>query len=149
MKEKLIKMLNIIYNKNKENTLSLFLQIQNKDKQRIEAEKMLLYRGLESGMHSFSHLARELLENKTSKQAKGFLKYALKENNLAYLIDICKAYFPSGNSKGASENGKWFFSKFKEMLERTKKDYEKDGDSYRWAKSFDHLVYINLVLNNN
>lgn len=142
-------LLHVVYEQNKGNTLELFLNIQELDKKRIRAENQLLYRGVESGMHSFSSLARTFLDNKTSHKAKSLLKFMLEENNAPYLIDVCKAYFPSGESKGASNNGVWFFDKFKDMLLVNKDNYDKDGKDYKWAKMFNHLEYIELVLLKN
>lgn len=142
-------MLNIVYSYHKKNTLKLFLQIQELEKKRIQEENNLLYRGLQDAMHLGAHGARELLENKTSKQAKDYFKCVFKSKNIAYVINICKAYFPNGTSEGASNNGKWFFEQFVTILKENKDRYLEGGKSYEWAKIFDHLNYINLVLENN
>lgn len=138
--------LKLIYSKNKENTLNLFLKIQELDKKRIEEENMILYRGLEDGMHSLTSVCKHLLEEKTSRKAKDYAKILFKEVNIAYLINICKAYFPEGNSKGASNNGKWFFEKFKEMVINNKEKYLEGGDSYKWVQMQGHESYINKIL---
>lgn len=139
-------LINLIYEKNKDNTLNLFLRIQELDKERIQKENNRLYRGLESGMHMFSSLSRSFLESKS--EASSYLKEALDGDNISHLIIVCKSYFPKGKSDGASNNGKWFFSKFTDMLVKHRKKYEDGGEYYSWAKNQGHTEYINLVLEN-
>ena len=130
------------------NLLNSFLVIEQLNKVKLQKEKDLLYRGLEDGMHNLTSVCKSLLEDKTSKQAKEFAKTFFVENNLAYIINIAKGYFPKGHSKGASTNGKWFFDAFKALLIKHKDKYLKGGSSYDWACRFEHINYINLVLEN-
>ena len=69
------------------------------------------------------------------------------EDNLAFIINIARAYFSNGNCTGSSENGRWFFETFKSLLIKYKDKYLKGGSSYDWACSFGHIDYIKLVLN--
>ena len=137
-----------VYDRYKENTLTLFLQIQELDKKSKDKEYLFLYQGLQDAVHGMSGLARDIIENKTKMQVNERVKFYFKEDNIAMLIQICKAYFPSGNCNGASTSGKWFFEKFKEILIRHKSKYIKGGDSYQWTINMGHNDYIDLVLNN-
>lgn len=144
-------LVNIIYEYYQENLLTLILQIQQMDIDRIKREKMILYRGLEDGMHGMSILSEYLLEENTSRQAKDSAKFYFEpdDGNIAMLINIAKAYFPNGTSEGASKSGKWFFDKFVSLLKNNKEKYLEGGDSYDWAKSLNHCDYIDLVLKKN
>ncbi len=138
----------IIYKRNKENTLKLFLEIQDRDKKRIKEENQKLYMGIESAMHNFAGVSKYLMEGKNSRKAKEYLKMILSEKNIAYLINICKAYFPNGTSKGASNLGKWFFEQFTNMIKEHGHLYLEGGEDHKWAKRFDHVDYIKLVIEN-
>jgi len=142
-------LMGIIYRKYQGNTLKLFLEIQEMDRQRIEYKNQLLYRGLEDGMHLFSQLAQLLQDNRDSRKAKNRLEIVFSNSNPSFLINICKAYFTRGTAEGASRIGQWFFEKFKTMLEDSKESYQEGGSNYEWAESQDHLDYINLVLNHS
>ena len=141
-------LLELIYERNKENTMNLFLRISELDKKRLREEKMVLYHGLENGMHSFVHLSRLLMEEKTSRQAKDMLKHVFEGSDLTYILPICKAYFPDAKLHNASNNGRWFLNKFRDLVQRNKADFEEGGKSYDWAKINKHLDYIKLVLEN-
>jgi len=141
-------LLNIIYERKKENMMTVFLQIQDLDKKRVQQENNLLYRGLEDGMHSLAGLSRELLDGKTKAKALSYYKMVFEDGNIAHLIGVCKAYFPSGKSDGASNNGVWFFKKFTELLVKNKEEYMKGGSSFRWTEMYKHAEYISLVLKN-
>jgi len=143
-------LIGIVYRKHQGDTLKLFLKIQEMDRLRIAEENQLLYRGLEDGMHMFSQIAQALEENRDSRKAKNYLTMVLSGNPSPYaLINICKAYFKTGNAEGASDAGRWFFNEFKKIIEETKEKYQEGGSNYDWAKRCDHLDYINLVLDNN
>ena len=139
-------MLDLVYSRNKENTMKLFLEIQEKDKKRIKKKNQKLYMGLEGAMNSFVGLSRALLDGKNKRKANDYLDLIIKDGNIAYMIDVCKAYFPDGKPGGASNNGRWYFEQFKNMLLENKENFEEGGKDRRWAKSFDHLDYIELVL---
>lgn len=150
-KQVLNKLTNIIYDEYGENTLNLFLTIQQLDIQQVKIKQQELYRGMEFAMHSSSAMGRHLLEDKTSRQAKEYAKYVFtpKDANIASIIYTCKAYFIDGKSNGASNNGKWYFDKLIEILKTNKKDYLKGGKSYDWAINNDVADYIELVIKEN
>ncbi len=131
--------------------LPLFLRIQQLEVDRVKEEKLVLYRGLEESMHNSVSLGKHLLEDKTSRQAKDYAKFLFEsfEGNIAMLINTMKAYFPKGVSDGASNNGKWFYDKFVELLKANKDKYLPNGDSYNWVQMFKHEEYINLILKLN
>lgn len=138
----------LLFDYNDGNLLKAFLFIDQLNKERIKKENLILYRGLEDGMHNFVSLAKHLLEDSNSKQAKETANFYFKTNNIAMLINIAKAYFPKGNCNGASENGKWFFTQFKNLLKEYSSKYLEGGSSYDWAISYNHLDYIKKVLEN-
>ena len=144
-------LINLIHSKYKDKMLPLFLRIQQLEVDRIKEEKLVLYKGVEESMHNTSSLAKHLLEDKTSKQAKDFAKYLFEnfEGNIAMLINTMKSYFPNGTSEGTSNNGKWFYDKFVELLTKNKTKYLPGGSSYDWVQMFNHEEYINLILKEN
>ncbi len=139
-------MLQYLYDINKENTLTLFLNIQELERKEQKQELQTMYMGLESSMHNFSNLSRRLLEDKTSRQAKASAEEYIESGNLAYLIYICKAYFADGEYNGASNSGKWVLDSFINILRNNKAKYIEGGDSYDWAKNHGHEDYINLII---
>jgi len=138
-----------IYSQYKDDTLKLFLTLQELEKKEIKKEKEILHFGLQDAMHGLSALGSSLLEEKTSRQAKATAKFYFRSENLANLINICKPYFPDGVAGNASASGEWFFKQFVNLLIKHKDKYTKGGDSYDWVKQYDHEEYINLVLKNN
>lgn len=139
-------LVNIVYDNYKENMLDLFLIISEKDKNRIKEEKNILYHGLQESMHNLSGIANDLLNQKTSRQAKDQTKYLFESDNIASLIQTCKAYFPDGTAKGASNSGKWFFETFKENVIKNKEHYLEGGKYYSWTQGSGNEDYIKLVL---
>jgi len=75
-------LLNIIYERKKENMMTVFLQIQDLDKKRVQQENNLLYRGLEDGMHSLAGLSRELLDGKTKLKLCLIIRWFSKTETL-------------------------------------------------------------------
>lgn len=138
-----------LYKREKGNLLQIFLYIDKLSKENIKKELNLSYQGLQDGIHNMTSLAKYLLEDKTSKQAKGLAKFLFLDDNIAFTINIMKAYFPDGKVNRASNNGRWFYTKFVNMIKKNKEKYLKGGDSYNWAKSYNHINYINLILSNN
>ena len=136
----------IVYNEYKENTLKLFLEISELDKERLRKEKQILYKGLEDGMHNLSAISSNLLECKTSKQAKNFASHIFESSNPAMIINICKAYFPNAEPGNASGSGAWVFEKFKNIVLNNKEDFQEGGKSYDWAEIYNHSDYINLII---
>lgn len=138
--------LGIVYDEHKEDTMAMFVQIQEKDKKRLRKEELKLKMAVENSMHSFIHIAKALLENKTSHKAKAFAKYAVDDDDITYLIDTCKVYFPDGKAKYAAPNAKWFLDKFIQILKKHKDKWIEGGSSRDWAVQFGHAEYIDLVL---
>jgi hypothetical protein len=142
------KLISIIYERKKDDMMTLFLQVQDLDKKRIQRENQKLYRGLEDGMHSLAGISRELVDGKTRAKALSYYNMIFEGDNLAHLISICKAYFPSGKSNGASNSGVWFFNKFTDILVNNLDEYTEGGKSFQWTETHNHAEYISLVLEN-
>ena len=137
--------LNVLYKFNKDTLLIMFAQIQELDRQAIKKENMVLYRGLEDGIHNFANLATELTEGKNKAKADKYLGTMFFDDDICSVINICKAYFPTGNSKGASNSGKWYFNLLIDILKNYGKDYKKGGKSYDWTVNIGHSDYLKLV----
>lgn len=133
-----------LYEESGGNLLQLILIIDAIKKDEYKKRELLLYRGLESAMHSFSRYSQNLEENKELNTLFD-LYFGKEDGNIAFLIDIAKAYFPDGTYGGCSESGVYFFNKFKELLGKNKDKYL-SGDCAEWAKSFGHYDYIKMVL---
>ncbi len=143
------KLMDMVYERNKGKTLQMFLKIQELDKQRIERELNLQMMAVSSGMHSLTHIIRLLTENKTSRKAKLFIEMLLNgEGGLSYIIDIGKAVFPKGKPTTHSNNGRWFFDKLEQQIVNNRESFKSGGDSYSWATNYNHLDFINLILEN-
>jgi len=136
----------LIYKHTEGNLLPLILEVDNLNKEKSKEKELLLYQATEQGMHDFSCISKHVLEDINIRQARKYTKVFLEEDNLAYIIYIVKAYFPNGNAEGASNNGRWFFNKFKDMLVKHKDKYLEGGSSYDWACNYNHIDYIKLVL---
>lgn len=136
----------LIYEHTNGNLLPLILEVDNLNKEKFKEKELLLYQATEQGMHNFSSISQHVLGDTNIRQAREFTKYFLEEDNLAHTIYIVKAYFPNGNAEGASNNGQWFFNKFKDILIKHKDKYLEGGSSYDWACNYKHIDYIKLVL---
>lgn len=138
--------INILYNHYQGNLFKIVMEIDNSAKEKAKEKELILYKGVEDGMHNFSSLAHHILEDTNIRKARRFAKFFLEEDNIAMTINIMKAYFPGGTCKGASTNGQWFFNKFKEMLTKNKDKYLEGGNSYDWACNYKHIDYIRKLL---
>lgn len=148
-KELVKTLVGIVYNEHQDNTLNLFLQIQELDKKRIKAENQKLYLGLQDAVHNLSSYM-SCAEKRDWDKLLTIHEMYTDDGNLAHLIQICKAYFPEGNSKGASNSGKKFFDVFANLVKRYQNNYiPETGTSHNWAKQFDYLDYLKLVLTQN
>jgi hypothetical protein len=125
---------------------SYFMMIDDIRKAKAQEERQVLYNGLQDAMHSMSHMSSLIDENKT-KDLKGLNKLLFDptDGNIAFLINIAKAYFPDGTYGHAAQSGVEFFNKFRALL-RKHKDQYLTGDSMDWAKRCGHYDYIKLVL---
>lgn len=139
-------LMDIIYKRNKGDTLKLFLGIQDRDKKRMEEEVSKHYQATQSAMHNLSGISRPLLEDKTSRGAREYAKYLFEGDNISGVIDIIKIYFPDGTYGGAANAGVWFFDKFVDMLKANREKYEEGGDSREWAERYGHSEYIDMTL---
>lgn len=145
--EVLNKILKLLYDYNNGNLIPMILFIDKLQKEEQENKNRILYGGLEDAMHNFSSLSNKL-ENNKIKDAKESFNFYLNGDNIAMVIRIAMGYFPKGNLNGASENDKWFFNKFKNMLMLNKEKYL-NGDSTDWAKQHGYYEYIKLVIDQN
>lgn len=139
-------LISIIHKEYKDDMLPLFLRIQQLDKEEQERKNRILYGGLEDAMHNMTNLGKYLLEEKTSRQAKDSAKFMFTGDNIAYLIRVAMAYFPNAVSDGASNNGKWFFDKFVEMVLANRHKYQKGGNDRTWLQNMNYDKYIDLIL---
>lgn len=143
-------LIKLLYDVNKENTMNLFLRIQELDRKRIAVELLEWKIAAESTMNNFVGVSKKLLENKTSKQAKKYLDFIFDDDEvIVHLIHFCKIYFKDGTSKGSSNNGQWYFDKFKDSLLRTKEKWLPDGVNHNWVLKHEHEEYIKLILANH
>ena len=138
-------LLDLIYEQHGDNTMAMFVKIQELEKKRVKEERLLLYRGLQDGIHNFVGVARKLKEEKTKRQANDYLRIMFFEDDICSMISTCKAYFPKGISRGASSNGKWYFETFLNVLRKHGEKYKEGGDSYNWVKNNDHEDYLELI----
>ena len=127
---------------------TLFMKFQELQRKKEKEANMILYHGLQDALHNLVGIGKPLLEDKTSRKAKAMTEILFKEGNIAYLINIMKAYFPSGKVGGASSNGAWLFDSFESLLVKNRTKYEKGGDSEDWARLMNHTDYIELILKN-
>lgn len=143
----LIKLLvEYLYDESQGKLLEYFTMIDDIRKAKLQEEKNILYNGLQDAMHSMSHMSGLIDENKTRDlKALNKLLFDPTDGNIAFLINIAKAYFPDGTYGHASQSGVEFFNKFRKLL-RANKDRYLTGDSMDWAKRNGHYDYIKLVL---
>jgi hypothetical protein len=139
------KLIKLVYGFYQENTFPLFLAIQKLERDKMKEEVAIMYGGLEDSMNNFVSMARPLLEDKNNR-AKLMAKEIMFSDNLAYLIRICKAYFPDGKPHTAAQNGRWMLDAFVQILKENKSKYIIGGSSYDWAKNFGYVDYINLII---
>lgn len=141
-----ITLINEIYEYNKENTLKLFLKIQEFEHNRLKKENNKYYKATVESLNIHAHLSMLLLEEKTSRQAKNYVNYILNSDNIASIIDVCKVIFPKGNAIGHNKVQIWFFDKFVNMIKNNLCQYQKGGKSRKWADNFDHTEYIDKII---
>lgn len=140
----------LFYKHTSGNLFTHFLLIDKLVKKEQKDEILKMHFGVQDGMHNMASLSMKLLENKSEVKAKNVAKYYFRDSDgLPHLINIAKAYFQNGTAKGASMAGKWWFDNFLCVLKDNSARYLKGGKSYGWAKDFNHLDYIELVLEKN
>ena len=96
-----------IYKYHGKDTMRLFLSLQDLERNENKEKIREYYSAAESGMHSFTGAARRVVEDKSTRNLKGYLR--LKISEVAELIDMAKTLYPDGTAKYASDNGRWFF----------------------------------------
>ena len=135
-----------LYDESDGKLLEYFTMIDDIRKEKLYEEKMILYHGLEDAMCSMSHFS-DLIEEGEMTKLKGINKQLFNptNGNIAFLINIAKAYFPDGTYGHAATSAVNFFNKFRKLL-RTHKDKYLNGESTDWAKRLGHYDYIKLVL---
>lgn len=135
-----------LYDESEGRLLEYFTMIDDIRKAKLQEEKNILYQGLQDAMHSMSHMSSLVDENKTKElKALNKLFFDPTDGNIAFLINITKAYFPDGTYGHAAQSGVDFFNKFRALLRKNKDQYL-TGDSMNWAKRLGHYNYIKLVL---
>lgn len=137
-----------LYEESDKNLMHLILWVNEIEKQNQKEEMNTMYQGLQDAMHNMSHYSQEIEHLKTTpkklKNINEFL-YNNKDGNIAFIINIAKAYFKNGTSEGASICGIYFFEQFKKFLLKNKDKYL-TGKSKDWAINFGHYDYIKLVV---
>jgi hypothetical protein len=143
------KLIQLLFDYNNGDIMKLFLQVDNLAKEKQKKHENVLYHAALDGMGHTSYLSKLILEGNV-KECKKTAKYHFEnsDGNIASLISVCKAIFNKAEHNG-SESGKWFFEKFVKLLIKNKYIYLEGGDSHDWAKTYDHLDYIKLVLEKN
>ena len=136
-----------LYNETGGDLIQFFVLIDKLNKDKMKKENMILYRGLEDAMHHFSFFSEQ---SKKGNKIKPFVNFYFNnpEGNVAFIINIMKAYFPDGEVGGAANSGKYFFDKFKELLLKNKDKYL-NGENTEWAKSQNHYDYIKMFIEKN
>ena len=142
------KLIDIVYAEHKQNTLKLFLDIQERERKEMEVERNLMYMGLLSALGNLGIIGKHLLEDKTSREAKAFTKELFEGDNIAYLLDAIKVAFPKGKVTNHSGAMTWVFDKFLKTFMLHSNMYL-NGISRGWAKTFNHTEYLNKVFNNH
>jgi len=147
--ELISELVEFLYDESGGNLLSYFMIIDKLNKEKVKKENMILYRGLEDAMHMSSAFSK-LIEENNIKKLKNYFEIYFEPNdgNIAFIINIMKAYFPDGKSQGASSSGHYFFEKGKELILKHKDKYL-NGDSSEWAKSQNHYDYIKMFIEVN
>jgi len=137
----------IIWDEYRENSMELFLKIQ--ERERLEAKELLnlTRNGLQDAMHLVSNFSEYSINNKLAK-CKSLTNDIIFGENIANIIHIMRAYFPKGNDVFASKAGKSLFNKFVEQLLKCKEYYVVGGKHRDWADRYGHSEYIDLVLSN-
>ena len=108
---------------------------------------MILYGGLEDAMHLASNYSASAEHPKEMKSLDK-LVFDPDDGNIAFIIRIAMAYFPSGTADGASFAGEDFFNKFVALILKHQSKYL-TGDSKEWAQRYDYYDYIKLVVEKN
>lgn len=123
-----------------------FMLIDDIRKEKLREERNIIMHGLEDAMHAMSHLSVKI-DEKAWKALTNINKiyFDPTDGNIAFLINIAKAYFPDGTYGHSAQSGVEFFNKFRALL-RKHKDKYLTGDSMEWAKRCGHYDYIKLVL---
>lgn len=135
-----------LYDESNGKLLEYFTMIDDIRKEKAKEERNIIMHGLEDAMHSMSHLSSKI-DTKDMKALKAINKiyFDPDDGNIAFLINIAKAYFPDGTYGHAAQSGVEFFNKFRTLL-RKHKDQYLTGESMDWAKRCGHYDYIKLVL---
>jgi hypothetical protein len=135
-----------LYDESQGKLIEYFAMIDDIRKEKLKEEKNVLYQGLQDAMHSMSHMS-DTIEEGDIKTLKTLNKlfFDPTDGNIAFLINIAKAYFPDGTYEHAATSGVNFFNKFRALL-RKHKDKYLTGDSKDWAIQQGHYDYIKLVL---
>jgi hypothetical protein len=139
-------LIEFLYDESEGRLLEYFTMIDDIRKEKLHEEKLILYNGLQDVMHSMFHMSDTIDEGNMKKlKLINKLFFNPTDGNIAFLINIAKAYFPDGTYGHAANSGINFFNKFRKLL-REHKDQYLDGESTDWAKQHGHYDYIKLVL---
>ncbi|MFA5152825.1 MAG: hypothetical protein WC554_09720 [Clostridia bacterium] len=144
-KDQIIELVKFLYDSSNGKLLEYFFIIDEIRRDELKKEKQILYGGLEDAMHNLSSYSSTLEKNPRKIKTLDKILFDESNGNIAFLIRIAKAYFPSGTYDGCSEKGIYFFNKFCKILLRHKEQYL-NGESTEWAKQHDYYEYIKLVI---
>lgn len=139
------KLIDYVYNHHKENTMKIFLAIQENERSEMK-DKLRYYRwGIEESAGHLAILSKDV-ENKKIKSAKDSVSFWFNEENVAHIINTCRVIFPNAEYDGAAQAHRWIFDKFVSILKEHKHLYIEGGESRGWADNFGYAEYIDLVI---
>jgi len=133
-----------LYKHSDNDLMKYFLMIDKIDKQKRKERENEMYFAIENGMHLISHIDSELHTYKgTSKNIIKDLEFYW--DNLTSITSIAIIYFKNGDCEGASENGKYFFTKFVKYVLKNKETIL-TGKSKDWAIRMGYYDYFKMII---
>lgn len=135
----------ILYEKYKDDPSRLFTNINNRIISEQKKQQENIIKGLSDAVQHAS-MFMEYFVNGESEEAKSVIETIIFSNNISFVINICKAYFPNGDYGFAPQASRWFFDKSVELILKEKDRYLETGDSYTWAVQYGHIEYIKLII---
>ncbi len=139
--EELVKILHSHYG---ERMMDLFIQIKMQDDKKASELRKELTSALQTTGGIVGLTTQYLLEDKTSRRAKGVARFYFETENLAFILPYCKSLYPGGNGAGD-----WWYQKAVEILRKNKALYLPGGKSHSWATMFGYYDYILLLIEKN
>jgi len=140
-------LIKVIYERRKGDLVTTLMSLQQKDRDEMEAKLRENTNGTLDAIHTISSVAGRLLEDKTSRGAKGAANYFFNDaEGFPMLITTAKSLFPKGIENSYSNGSQWWLDKFTKLLIARKDDLSHGGESRQWAIRHDHASYIDMCL---